>query len=98
MPATLAPRQRRRQFPEKELLERLGRYEDLLRQNSIDFEPLYKDLSGEEELSSVKSVYGLADEQPQAVGADRPSSSRTIKHDRAYEAKYVLSNKMISDC
>lgn len=37
----LGPRQRRRRFPERELLERLRRYEDLLRQNSIDFEPLH---------------------------------------------------------
>lgn len=38
--ATLA-RQRRRRFPERELLERLRHYEGLLRQNNIKFEPLH---------------------------------------------------------
>ena len=41
MPATLNPRQRRRRFPERELLDRLRRYEGLLRKNNIDFEPLH---------------------------------------------------------
>jgi hypothetical protein len=39
--ATLAPRQRRRRFPERELLDRLRHYEYLLRQNKIPFEPLH---------------------------------------------------------
>ena len=39
--ATLAPRQRRRRFPERELLERLQWYEGLLRENHISFEPLH---------------------------------------------------------
>jgi hypothetical protein len=39
--AALAPRQRRRRFPERELLDRLRHYEDLLRQNNIAFEPLH---------------------------------------------------------
>ncbi|KUI60174.1 Arabinolytic transcriptional activator araR [Cytospora mali] len=38
---TLTPRQRRRRFPERELLERLRHYEDLLHQNDIEFEPLH---------------------------------------------------------
>lgn len=41
VPASLAPRQRRRRFPERELLERIRRYEGLLQQNNIDFEPLH---------------------------------------------------------
>lgn len=41
VPAALAPRQRRRRFPERELLERLRQYEDLLKQNNIAFEPLH---------------------------------------------------------
>jgi hypothetical protein len=40
-PAALAPRQRRRRFPERELLNRLRHYEDLLQQNQISFEPLH---------------------------------------------------------
>ena len=40
VPATAAPRQRRRRVPEQGLLDRVQRYEDLLRQNNIRFEPL----------------------------------------------------------
>ncbi|RHZ45563.1 uncharacterized protein CDV56_104368 [Aspergillus thermomutatus] len=39
VPATQV--RRRRRFPERELLERLRRYEDLLRQNDIQFKPLH---------------------------------------------------------
>lgn len=35
------PRQRRRRFPERELLERLRHYEGLLSKNNIPFEPLH---------------------------------------------------------
>lgn len=42
IPAT-APRKRRRRFPERELLDRVRTYEDLLRRNNIQFEPMHKD-------------------------------------------------------
>ena len=35
------PRQRRRRFPERDLIDRIRRYEDLLRSNAIAFEPLH---------------------------------------------------------
>ncbi|KAK3681349.1 fungal-specific transcription factor domain-containing protein [Podospora appendiculata] len=38
---TLGPRPRRRRFPERELLGRLGHYESLLQQHNIRFEPLH---------------------------------------------------------
>jgi hypothetical protein len=41
IPASLVPRQRRRRFPERELLDRLRHYEELLRQHQIGFEPLH---------------------------------------------------------
>ncbi|KAK3327036.1 hypothetical protein B0T19DRAFT_460069 [Cercophora scortea] len=37
----LGPRPRRRRFPERELLDRLGHYESLLRQHNVRFEPLH---------------------------------------------------------
>ena len=40
IPATQS-RRRRRRFPEKELLDRLRRYEDLMRQNGVEFDPLH---------------------------------------------------------
>ncbi|UNI24667.1 hypothetical protein JDV02_010398 [Purpureocillium takamizusanense] len=41
VPATQV-RQRRRRFPERELLDRLRQYEGLLRRNGVKFEPLHK--------------------------------------------------------
>lgn len=41
VPASRATRQRRRRFPERELLARIRQYEDLLKKNDIDFEALH---------------------------------------------------------
>ncbi|AEO69707.1 uncharacterized protein THITE_2053454 [Thermothielavioides terrestris NRRL 8126] len=41
VPASLVPRQRRRRFPERELLDRIRHYEALLRQHGVSFEPLH---------------------------------------------------------
>lgn len=40
IPATLLPRQRRRRYAERDLLARLRRYEEILKQNNIPFEGL----------------------------------------------------------
>jgi hypothetical protein len=94
VPATLTTRgRRRRRFPERELLERLRKYEGLLRQNNIKFEPLHKDLAGEKESPNTQGGDGSDDEQPGAVGADWSSPSTTVKSERVYEAKYALSKK-----
>lgn len=66
VPATLTTRRRRR-FPERELLERLRRYEDLLRQHQINFEPLHPDPTGNREKD------GSDDEQLEVTGMDGPS-------------------------
>ncbi|KAK6522218.1 hypothetical protein TWF281_002785 [Arthrobotrys megalospora] len=42
VPAGLVQRQRRRRFPERELLDRVRYYEGLLRQHNIKFEPLHR--------------------------------------------------------
>ena len=42
IPAALVPRQRKRRFPERELLDRLQRYEGLLRQHDVKFEPIHE--------------------------------------------------------
>jgi hypothetical protein len=89
VPATVAPRgRRRRRFPERELLDRLRKYEDLLRQNNIKFEPLHKDPAGEKESTNTQGGDGSDDEQPEHVGADWSSPSTTVKSERVYEAKY----------
>ena len=48
----LAPRQRKRRFPERHLLDRLRHYEELLRQNRIEFEPLH----GEQKDNSARAT------------------------------------------
>lgn len=97
MPATLVPRQRKRRFPERELLERLRKYEDLLRQNNINFESLHKEPAGEKDSSIVKGGYCSDDELPEAVGADLSSTSTTVKYEREYEAKYALTSQLSQD-
>ncbi|WPH04088.1 c6 transcription factor [Acrodontium crateriforme] len=46
VPAAPAPRQTRRRFPERILLDRLRHYEGLLRDLNVDFEPLLSNGSG----------------------------------------------------
>ena len=93
----LATRRRTRKFPERELLERLRKYEELLRRNNIKFEPLSKNPSGEKGPLNAQSGYDSDDEHPEAAGADWPSPSTTIKSDRVFEAKYALSKKLTRD-
>jgi Fungal Zn(2)-Cys(6) binuclear cluster domain len=93
VPATLAPRRRRRRFPERDLLDRIRKYEDMLRQNNIKFEPLHRDLALEKESPNTEGDYDSDDEQPEAAGADSSSLRDPVKSDKVYEAKYVLSKK-----
>ena len=96
MPATLAQRQRRRRFPERALLERLRRYEDLLRQNNVTFEPLHDDVGKEKESLNAESNYDSGDEHPE-TGPDSSSLSTTVKSERGFEAKYALSKEVVQD-
>ena len=96
--ATLVPRQRRRRFPERELLDRLRHYESLLRHSNIKFEPLHKDHLTTEKKSlnpdSEGRGYDSQDDEQlvTAVGADQSSShSMAIKSEKVYEAKYALA-------
>ncbi|RFU30785.1 hypothetical protein B7463_g5556, partial [Scytalidium lignicola] len=85
VPATLTPRvRRRRRFPERELLDRLRKYEDLLRQNNIKFEPLHKDPAGEKGSPNTQGGDESDDEQ---LEADWSAPSTTAKSKRLYEAK-----------
>ncbi|KAL4879948.1 hypothetical protein BJY04DRAFT_219753 [Aspergillus karnatakaensis] len=49
VPSHLNPRRRKRRFPERELLDRVRRYEDLLRQHDIRFDPLHGEIPKESE-------------------------------------------------
>jgi hypothetical protein len=95
VPATLARRQRRRRFPERELLERLRRYEGLLRQNNIKFEPLHTPVaekaSPSEDGRDSDSPDDAHSEGP-VEGAERPSREKTtFKSKTGYEAKLRFS-------
>jgi hypothetical protein len=68
------PRQRRRRFPEAELLQRVRHLEDLLRQHDIDFQPLHGDST----------------DKIGAKGAEQEGGSPEIKTETTFEAKYVL--------
>lgn len=95
--ATQVPRQRRRRFPERELLDRLRRYESLLHHSNIKFEPLHKDHPTTEKqmLSTDNEGHGYdskGDGQPAAAAsASQPSSpAMAVKSETVYEAKYAL--------
>ena len=94
MPATLAQRQRRRRFPERALLERLRKYEDLLRQNNVAFEALHNDVDKEKESLNAESHYDSGDEHPE-TGPDSSSLSTIVKSERGFGAKYALSSEEV---
>ena len=82
-------RQRRRRFPERELLERLRRYEALLRQNNIPFDPLHAPAAE----SPCQSETPRGSNSPEkttesTVGMDQLSSEKkTVKCEYSNEAK-----------
>ena len=69
------------------LLERLRKYEDLLRQHNITFEPLHKDSAREGESLNAQSGYDSDNEHPETVGPDLSTPSTPVKSERGYEAK-----------
>ena len=98
VPATLAQRRRRRRFPERELLERIRKYEDLLRQNSVPFEPLHKDSATEKMSLDAESGSDSDNEPPETVGLNLPTVSTTGKSKREFETKYVLFRELVQAC
>lgn len=89
IPAALNPRQRKRRFPERELLERIRKYEDLLRRNKVTFDPLHKDASGNYQTSSRASGLDTDDEQPDSMTLNPSSLSTSEKPKEPREPKYV---------
>lgn len=81
------PRPRRRRFPERELLDRLRRYEALLRRNKIDFEPLHE--TPEEGSRNVRD--GTDDDQQEVSEVDSsPGAPAGLKG--SYEPKYGVTH------
>lgn len=97
VPSTQVSRRRKRRFPERELLERLRKYEDLLRQNNINFEPLHKESAGEKETSNVEHGDDSDAEQSKDTGTEWSSPSTTVNSERFHEAKYALFEKLSHD-
>lgn len=73
-----APRQRRRRFPEADLLQRIRHLEDLLRQHNIDFDPLHGNATNPEPVEERNT--------------EQDKGSPKIKTETTFEAKCVLSN------
>jgi hypothetical protein len=88
VPAIQVPRKRKRRFPERELLDRLRNYEDLLRENSIEFEPLHSSTAVIKKSPKEEGDLSFSNEQSKAVVTDHPSPE-TVDLDRTFETKYV---------
>jgi hypothetical protein len=91
VPATLLPRRPRRKVPERDLVDRLRRYEDLLRHNNIKFEP-DDDATSENDRPSnaVSHEHGNSEE------ADEPSPATTTKSSGSSRVKYVGSGQSMN--
>ncbi|KAL4868377.1 hypothetical protein BDV12DRAFT_102825 [Aspergillus spectabilis] len=75
VPGHLIPRRRKRRFPERELLDRLRRYENLLRQHDIRFDPLHGEpTTNSGDHRSLQSV-DSGSRPPDPSSAARPQSS-----------------------
>lgn len=92
IPAALNPRQRKRRFPERDLLERIRKYEDLLRQNKITFEPLHKSTTGSKRPLVAAVDHDSDGEQPDSMSMDQSSPSTSENPKEIREAKYGQSS------
>ena len=70
MPSNLIPKRRKRRFPERELLERVRRYEDLLRSNKVAFEPMHGNGAGGDVETPAGEGDGEDDEGGEQKGVD----------------------------
>ncbi|KAJ5693041.1 hypothetical protein N7462_002464 [Penicillium macrosclerotiorum] len=83
-------RPRRRRFPERQLLDRLRNYEDLLRQNKVKFEPLHRNLGPVSDgKGSPEGFYDSGEELPEARETDTPSPLTPSNSKNIYEAKNI---------
>lgn len=76
VPANLVPKQRKRRFAERELLDRLRHYEGLLKTNRIDFEPLHPSSTATKEQPSP-TVAGPKDDQNDIESTTAPETTPT---------------------
>lgn len=92
VPATLVPRQRRRRFAERELLDRLRYYEDLLQQNNIPFEPLHPAATPDSSVQQHDSHQSFPNDSPEASQSvnslKEPEYFRAGEHGTAKSVAY----------
>lgn len=79
VPSTLTQRRRKRKFGDRELLDHLRKYEDLLRENNIAFEPLNQDWAPRPERSNMEHMYNSDDEVPEITATNTSTPSTTVK-------------------
>lgn len=101
--ATQNPRQRRRRFPERELLDRLRHYESLLRQNKIEFDPLHRahptsrdGLVGTDCQGNECEPEENETPVPPSSTSQASSPATKIKSENVYEARYAFVSQRIS--
>lgn len=70
-------------------MERLRKYEDLLQQNNIKFEPLPKDASGQLKTNGLEGDADSDIEPSGTPAVDWPSPTTTTRSERVFETKYV---------
>ena len=87
VPATLLPRQRKRRFSERALLDRLHKYEELLRQNNIRFEPLHT--AREEDSPNADASDDSHDEHVENVAPQVSTPLSSEKTESVHEARYI---------
>ncbi|KAJ5133832.1 hypothetical protein N7526_005197, partial [Penicillium atrosanguineum] len=100
IPAALNPRQRKRRFPERELLERIRKYEDLLRRNKVAFDPLHKGASRECTIisCSIVNLFILMTRQFPQNANDSESSHDEVTQDglkRAWDQLFADQDNLI---
>jgi len=91
----LTPRRRRQRLPERALLGRLRKYEDLLRHNGIAFEPFHEDAGREEGPLDLDNGYDFNEEHQDAVGTSSTTPSTAIESEGGYKAKYAEFKQLI---
>lgn len=93
VPAGQNPRERRRRFAERDLLNRLRNYEDLLRQNNVEFDPLHPSSTdtNNDDASHARNDrdHGgdASDVRPRSGTAVVPRSFSTVKAGTDYEPR-----------
>lgn len=95
VPAALLPRRRKRRFPERELLDRVRKYESLLRQNGITFDPLQKDDTFDLGSSRAEDDHSRPDEQAESAEGHPSSASASEGRKSPQDAKYVMAREFL---